>query len=83
MLNLSAGGCMIETDAPVHMDDIYHLQLLTEKNQPPLELGAIVRSINGKRVGLKFLPSTREDQHLLALLRTRAEAPGDRKIQPV
>jgi hypothetical protein len=81
VLNLSVGGCMIETGAPVHVDDIYHLELFVGNNQPPLELPAIVRSVSGKRVGLKFLPSAREDQRLLALVRARArsEAP----LQPV
>jgi hypothetical protein len=72
VLNLSVGGCMIETDVTVHPQDIYHLELFPSKDQPPLELSAIVRSINGRRVGLKFLASAREHPRLLALLRSKA-----------
>jgi PilZ domain-containing protein len=81
VLNLSVGGCMIETSAPVHVDDIYHLELFVAKDQPPIELAAIARSVIGRRVGLKFLPSAREDQRLLAFLRARARA--DAELQPV
>jgi hypothetical protein len=77
VLNLSVGGCMIETNVTVHRDDIYHLELFVTQDQPPLELPAIVRSVTGKRVGLKFLASAREDQRLLALIRAKARAQAE------
>jgi hypothetical protein len=77
VLNLSVGGCMIETTVTVHRDDIYHLELFLAEDQPPLELPAIVRSVTGRRVGLKFLASGREDQRLLALVRAKARAHAD------
>jgi PilZ domain len=80
VVNLSIGGCMIETAAPVQLDDIYHLELIIADNQPPLVLPAIVRSIGGERVGLKFLPSAEEDQRLLSLVRTKARLEAE--LQP-
>jgi PilZ domain len=81
VLNLSVGGCMIETRASVHRDDIYHLELYVAEGEPPLELSAIVRSVSGCRVGLKFLPSAQQDPRLLTVLRSRAEAATP--LQPI
>jgi hypothetical protein len=76
VMNLSAGGCMIETSVPVHLDEIYHLELCVADHQPPLELSAIVRSVTGHHVGFKFLPASRDDQRLHALLRDRMREAG-------
>jgi hypothetical protein len=77
VVNLSIGGCMIETKAPVQLDDIYHLELVIADHQPSLVLPAIVRSIGGHRVGLKFLPSAQEDQRLLSLVRSKARSEAE------
>lgn len=80
VLNLSIGGCMIETSANVQVDDIYHLELTLAEDQPPLILPAIVRSIGGKRVGLKFLPSAHEDPRLLSFIRTKARSEAELQL---
>jgi hypothetical protein len=80
VVNLSIGGCMIETTAPIQLDEIYHLELVIDEHQPRLVLPAIVRSIGGQRVGLKFLPSAQEDQRLLSLVRTKARTEAE--LQP-
>jgi PilZ domain-containing protein len=81
VLNLSIGGCMIETSANVQVDDIYHLELKLAEDQPTLVLPAIVRSIGGKRIGLKFLPSAQEDPRLQSFIRTKARREAE--LQPV
>jgi hypothetical protein len=74
VLNLSVGGCMIETLSAVHRDDIFHLELQVSAHEPPVELSAIVRSVSGRRVGLKFLPSAQGDHRLQSLLQSLADA---------
>ena len=52
-------------------DDIFHLKLFVSREEPPIEVAVMVRSIGGKRVGMKFLRSAREDRRLMAYLRSQ------------
>ena len=45
VLDISMGGCMIQSDAPVHVDDIFYLQISLGEHEPPLEVAAMVRSV--------------------------------------
>ena len=45
VLDISMGGCMIQSDAPVHVDDIFYLQIVLGEGEVPLELAAMVRSV--------------------------------------
>jgi hypothetical protein len=71
VINISLGGCQIECVADVKVDDIFHLKLFVSEPDPPVEVAAMVRSINGKRIGMKFLRSAREDKRLIAYLRSQ------------
>lgn len=71
VVNISLGGCLIETTAQVKVDDIFHLQLSVKEQEPAIEVAAMVRSVNSKRIGLKFLRSAREDRRLVAYLRSQ------------
>jgi predicted RNA-binding Zn-ribbon protein involved in translation (DUF1610 family) len=71
LVNISLGGCQIETTTPVKVDDIFHIKLFVTDGQPPLEVAVMVRSVSGKRVGMKFLRSAREDRRLVGYLRTQ------------
>jgi hypothetical protein len=71
VVNISLGGCLVETTAPVKVDDIFHLKLFLNREEPPLEVAVMVRSISGRRVGMKFLRSAREDRRLMAYLRSQ------------
>jgi PilZ domain len=63
------GGCLIDTTTPVKVDDIFHIKLFVNEQEPAIEVAAMVRSIGTKGVGMKFLRSAREDRRLVAYLR--------------
>ena len=71
LINISLGGCLIETSAPVKVDDIFHVKLFVNEQEPAIEVAAMVRSIGAKGVGMKFLRSAREDRRLVAYLRSQ------------
>ncbi len=71
VVNISLGGCLIETTTQVKVDDIFHLKLFVNRDEPPLEVAVMVRSISGRRVGMKFLRSAREDRRFMAYLRSQ------------
>ncbi len=71
VINVSLGGCLIETDTPVKVDDIFHLKLFVKEDEEPIEVAAMVRSAGSRRIGLKFLRSAREDRRLVAFLRAQ------------
>ncbi len=71
VVNISLGGCLVETTTQVKVDDIFHLKLFVNRDEPPLEVAVMVRSLSGRRVGMKFLRSAREDRRLMAYLRSQ------------
>lgn len=71
LINISLGGCLIETTASVKADDIFHLKLFVNEQEPAIEVAAMVRSAGAKKVGMKFLRSAREDRRLVAYLRSQ------------
>lgn len=71
LANISLGGCLIETRTPVKVDDIFHVKLFVNEQEPPIEVAAMVRSIGGKGVGMKFVRSARLDRRLVAYLRSQ------------
>lgn len=73
--DMSIGGCLIETDALVRVNDIFYLQLKIAEHEPLLEVAAIVRSVRGRRIGLKFLRAAREEKRLHDFIRARTGEP--------
>ena len=71
LINISLGGCLIETRTPVKADDIFHMKLFVNDQEPPIEVAAMVRSMGAKGVGMKFVRSAREDRRLIAYLRSQ------------
>jgi DNA-directed RNA polymerase subunit RPC12/RpoP len=71
LINISLGGCLIETTAPVRVDDIFHVKLFVNDQEPAIEVAAMVRSIGAKGVGMKFVRSARENRRLVAYLRSQ------------
>lgn len=64
VINLSLGGCLIETNTVVQQDDIFHLQISLFEHQPPVKVTAIVRSVHARSIGLKFLRMAPEERRL-------------------
>jgi len=72
VLDISMGGCMIESDAPVHVDDIFYLQIVLGEGEVPLELAAMVRSVGSRGISFKFLRAAQENKRLLAFVQSRS-----------
>jgi hypothetical protein len=67
---------MIESQAPVHPDDIFYLQISLEKDHAPLEMAAMVRSVSSRGIAFKFLRTAQENQRLLAFVQAKTESSG-------
>ena len=72
VLDISMGGCMIQSDAPVHVDDIFYLQIVLGEGEVPLELAAMVRSVGSRGISFKFLRAAQENKRLLAFVQSRS-----------
>jgi len=74
VLDISMGGCIIESQAPMHEEDIFYLQIELEDNQAPLEVAAMVRSVSSRGIAFKFLRSAQENKRLLAFVQAHTES---------
>lgn len=72
VLDISMGGCMIHSDAQVHVDDIFYLQISLDDGEAPLEVAAMVRSISARGIAFKFLRAAQENKRLLAFVQARS-----------
>ena len=66
--DISMGGCIIECETIVQIDDIFYLQMFLGAEGMPVEVAGMVRSVNAKRIGFKFLRSARENKRLFEFL---------------
>ncbi len=78
VLDISMGGCIIESEAPVHVDDIFYLQIALDDAQAPLEVAAMVRSISSRGIAFKFLRAAQENKRLLAFVQAKTGPHGSR-----
>jgi hypothetical protein len=69
--DISMGGCVIESETIVHVDDIFYLQLYLEEHEPPIEVAAMVISVRSRRIAFKFLRAARENKRLFDFLHAR------------
>ncbi len=74
MVDLSINGCGIESDRLLRRGLVLHLQIPPTPGNLPIEVNAaVVRSVNGNKVGLKFLKIRKSDgDHLRQLSGTLA-----------
>lgn len=70
------GGCIIESQASVHVDDIFYLQIVLEYEQAPIEVAAMVRSVSSRGIAFKFLRSAQENKRLLAFVQGKTDQLG-------
>lgn len=61
VINLSMDGCLIETDTMAPADTLLNLKLFASGQDMPVEIAGIVRSVDGKRLGVKFLRVRSQD----------------------
>ena len=77
VLDLSMGGCIIKSETQVHKDDIFYLQLSLGEGERPLEVAAMIRSVNARGIAFKFLRAAQEHKRLLAFLQAQTPAQPD------
>lgn len=80
IMDLSIGGCLIRSTLHVGVDDIVYLRIALPRQESPLELAAVVRSVGSRGIGCKFLRTSREDARLAEFLREQ-EAKAARNNQ--
>lgn len=73
IVDLSIGGCLIHSTLHLCIDDIIYLRVTLPRQELPLELAAMVRSVGSRGIGCKFLRAAREDARLAEFLREREE----------
>ncbi len=66
--DISMGGCIIECETIVQVNDIFYLQMFLGEQETPVEVAAMVRSVSAKGIGFKFLLSARENRRLFDFL---------------
>lgn len=71
VMDLSVGGCIIKSETLVHVDDIFYLEIVTDRDDPPLEVAAMVRSVSQRGIAFKFLRAAQENKRLLAFVQSR------------
>jgi hypothetical protein len=72
VMDLSMGGCIIKSEAQIHVNDIFYLQISIEDGEPPLELAAMVRSISTRGIAFKFLRAAQDNRRLLTFVQSKA-----------
>lgn len=72
VMDLSLGGCIIKSDTQVHVDEIFYLEIIIAKTEPPVEVAAMVRSVSERGIAFKFLRKAQENKRLLTFIHSRA-----------
>ena len=70
VLDLSMGGCIIKSETQVHVDDIFYLEIAIAKDEMPVEVAAMVRSVSARGIAFKFLRKAQENKRLLGFLQS-------------
>lgn len=73
IVDLSIGGCLIRSTLHLAVDDIIYLRVTLPRQELPLELAAMVRSVGSRGIGCKFLRAAREDARLAEFLREQEQ----------
>lgn len=76
VIDLSMGGCMIQSSTHVKVDDIFYLHITLPEHEKALELAAIVRSVTSRGVAFQFLRQAQENKSLLSFIHAQAHGGG-------
>lgn len=71
VLDLSMGGCVIQSETQVHINDIFYLQITLDGDESPLEVAAMVRSIGVRGIAFKFLRAAQDNKRLLSFVQSK------------
>lgn len=72
VVDLSMGGCMIQSPAHVKVDDIFYLEIALPEQRTPVEVAAIVRSISSRGIAFQFLRKSQDNKRLQAFIQGHA-----------
>lgn len=82
VMDLSMGGCIIKSETQVHVDDIFYLEIALSKDEAPIEVAAMVRSISSRGIAFKFLRKAQENKRLLGFIQSNFHASHALPAQP-
>ena len=68
VLDLSLGGCIIESETHVRVDDIFYLEIALADDEAPIEVAAMVRSVSARGIAFKFLRKAQENKRLVTFI---------------
>lgn len=72
VMDLSLGGCIIQSGTQVRIDDIFYLEIAAVQDESPIEVAAMVRSISTRGIAFKFLRKAQENKRLLSFIQSRS-----------
>jgi PilZ domain len=72
VLDLSLGGCIIESATHVRVDDIFYLEIALAEDEAPIEVAAMVRSVSARGIAFKFLRKAQENKRLLTFIHSHS-----------
>ncbi|GKS60327.1 hypothetical protein YTPLAS18_38540 [Nitrospira sp.] len=72
VVDLSMGGCMIQSPAHVKVDDIFYLEIALPDQRTPVEVAAIVRSVSSRGIAFQFLRKSQDNKRLQAFIQDHA-----------
>lgn len=74
VMDLSMGGCIIKSEAQIHVNDIFYLQISIEDGESSLELAAIVWAISARGIAFKSFRAAQENIRLLTFVQANSVA---------
>ena len=70
VLDISLGGCIIQSQTHVRVDDIFYLEIALTDGETPVEVAAMVRSVSTRGIAFKFLRQAQENKQLLTFIQS-------------
>lgn len=72
VLDISLGGCVIQSQTHVRVDDIFYLEIGLAEGEAPVEVAAMVRSVSARGIAFKFLRQAQENKQLLTFIQSHS-----------
>jgi PilZ domain len=86
VLDLSLGGCIIESETHVRVDDIFYLEIALADDKVPIEVAAMVRSVSARGIAFKFLRKAQENKRLLTFIHSHSGSTSNvlsKAVEPI
>jgi hypothetical protein len=86
VLDLSLGGCIIESETHVRVDDIFYLEIALAEDEAPIEVAAMVRSVSTRGIAFKFLRKAQENKRLLTFIHSHSGSTSNvlsKAVEPI